>query len=185
MSEPTGAVFNIMRYSTEDGPGLRTTVFLKGCPLSCQWCHNPESQRREPELMFRPKFCIGCGACVEVCPQGAARMTSDGPAQVYDICRNCGTCATVCSTGAREMVGREMSVSQVMTEVLKDLPFYEESGGGVTFGGGEPFYQPEFPAGHAPGLQGGGTPHRAVDTCGVVAEAELRAVLPYVDSVSL
>ena len=139
-----GTVFNIMRYSTQDGPGLRTTVFLKGCPLSCKWCHNPESQRREPELIYRPRNCIGCGECLAACPQGAIKKTLAGLIQDNELCRHCGACAQVCPTGAREMAGQEMSVAMVLAEIMKDLAFYEESGGGVTFGGGEPLHQPEF-----------------------------------------
>ncbi len=175
-----GIVFNIMRYSTEDGPGLRTTVFLKGCPLSCQWCHNPESQNRRPELIFRPKNCIGCGKCLEVCPQGAISPGPDGLVQDMERCIHCGACAEVCPSGAREMAGREMSAAQVMAEIMKDLAFYEESGGGVTFGGGEPLYQPEFllallKASKEEEL------HTAVDTSGLAAPETIRRVAALTD----
>jgi pyruvate formate lyase activating enzyme len=132
----TGTVFNIQRFSIHDGPGIRTTVFLKGCPLNCWWCHNPEGLLVQPEIVFRDERCIGCGSCVEACPTGAVK--GHGP------CIRCGSCARACPTGAREMVGSLMTVAQVMEQVEKDMVFYEESGGGVTFSGGEPLAQPEF-----------------------------------------
>ncbi|MEW5722398.1 MAG: glycyl-radical enzyme activating protein, partial [Thermodesulfobacteriota bacterium] len=142
--DPTGLVFNIMKYSTRDGPGLRTTVFLKGCPLGCPWCHNPESQAAGPEIIYRGNRCIGCGECVEACPQGAITLVDGVLIKRGDLCLGCGRCVEVCPAEAREAIGREMSVTQVMAEVRKDLPFYEESGGGVTFSGGEPLSQPLF-----------------------------------------
>lgn len=175
-----GIVYNIMRYSTEDGPGLRTTVFLKGCPLSCRWCHNPESQRKTPELFFRPDECIDCGECLEVCPQGAIGQGPEGLIQDQARCDNCGACARVCPTGAREMVGREMSVDSVMAEIMKDLAFYEESGGGVTFGGGEPLYQPGFLTALLQACKEEEL-HTAVDTSGLADPEVLRRVIPLTD----
>lgn len=130
----TGLVFNIMKYSISDGPGIRTTIFLKGCPLACTWCHNPESQSFAQELILRPERCIGCGACLACCP-GAG---------VISECTLCGKCVECCTTGSRELAGREMTVPQVMAEVLKDQIFYDESGGGVTISGGEPLAQASF-----------------------------------------
>ncbi len=144
MSEPGGVVFNIMRYSTQDGPGLRTTVFLKGCPLECAWCHNPESQTLGREVIFRPERCLGCGECVEACPQAAIVPGPEGLVTRSEDCLGCGVCAEVCPAEAREAVGETMSVAGVMAEIIKDRAFYEESGGGVTFSGGEPLAQPEF-----------------------------------------
>ncbi len=180
MTAEKGMVFNIMRYSTQDGPGLRTTVFLKGCPLSCRWCHNPESQRREPELLFRPRNCIGCGECLAACPQGAVTRSADGIIQDFELCRHCGACVRVCPTGAREMVGREMSVAQVMAEILKDLAFYEESGGGVTFGGGEPLDQPGFLTALLEACREEEL-HTAVDTSGMGSSQLIRRIAPLTD----
>jgi pyruvate formate lyase activating enzyme len=132
----TGRIFNIQKYSIHDGPGIRTTVFLKGCPLSCIWCHNPESQSFSPEIMQYSKRCIGCGKCAEVCKYGA----------LYDRdkCTSCGSCAEVCYAKARELAGKLMTVQEVIAQIDKDSIFYDESGGGVTFSGGEPLSQPEF-----------------------------------------
>ena len=180
MTAGKGIIFNIMRFSTEDGPGLRTTIFLKGCPLACKWCHNPESQHPLPELIFRPTYCINCGACVEVCPQTAVRMMPEGVVQNYECCLHCGACVKACFTGAREMVGRETTVAQVMSEVMKDLAFYEESGGGVTFGGGEPFYQPEFLLALLQACKKEEL-STAVDTSGAVPAEAIRKAAPFTD----
>ena len=131
-----GVIFNIQKYSIHDGPGIRTTVFLKGCPLSCIWCHNPESQSFDPELMLYSKRCIGCGKCMEACRHGGV---SD-----RNKCISCGSCAEVCYAKAREMAGKQVSVQEVMMQLDKDSIFYDESGGGVTLSGGEPLLQPEF-----------------------------------------
>lgn len=139
-----GLVFDFKRYSIHDGPGLRTTVFLKGCPLSCWWCHNPESQSSLPEIMVRPERCIGCGACVEACPKGALAFGAYGIVTDMALCDRCGICADVCPTEARQLVGQEMSVAEVMAEVERDRLFYDQSGGGMTVSGGEPLMQPQF-----------------------------------------
>jgi len=132
----TGRIFNIQKYSIHDGPGIRTTVFFKGCPLSCIWCHNPESQSFVPEIMQYNKRCIGCGKCVEVCEYGALLDR--------DKCTSCGKCAEVCYAKARELAGKLMTVPEVIAQIDKDSIFYDESGGGVTFSGGEPLSQAGF-----------------------------------------
>ena len=142
----TGLVFNIQKYSLQDGPGIRTTVFLKGCPLRCWWCHNPEGILPEPEILVAEGRCIACGQCHKVCPQGGARP---GGRDVADrvapsTCVRCGACVDACPTQARQLLGRRMTVADVVTEIEKDRIFYDESHGGVTFSGGEPFAQTPF-----------------------------------------
>jgi len=142
-----GIITDIQRFSLHDGPGIRTTVFLKGCNMACAWCHNPESIRMAPELLYYSEKCIGCLECVAVCPGGAHSLTGDG-AHVFErtLCRSCGACAGVCFAGASVMAGREMTVAEVMAEVLQDRDYYARSGGGLTLSGGEVLMQPTFAA---------------------------------------
>ncbi|MGE5592624.1 MAG: 4Fe-4S binding protein, partial [Betaproteobacteria bacterium] len=127
----SGLVFDIRRYSVHDGPGIRTTVFFKGCPARCAWCHNPESQEPGPEVMFWQRRCAGCGACAAACPAGAIRMVDGHPVTSREMCSACGSCVRACRFDARTMVGRAVSVDDVMRELERDRIFYDESGGGA------------------------------------------------------
>jgi pyruvate formate lyase activating enzyme len=176
----SGIVFDIKKFSLHDGPGIRTTVFLKGCGLRCRWCHNPESQHPGPELMLRPELCVQCGACLGTCPQGA--IAWDGECYVTDrtLCTGCGECTAACYAEARELVGREMTVDQVLADIMRDAAFYDESGGGVTFSGGEPLLQGDFLLALLRACKAQGL-HTALDTCGYAPTGTLNAVREHVD----
>jgi pyruvate formate lyase activating enzyme len=176
----TGICFDIQRYSIHDGPGIRTTVFLKGCPLSCTWCHNPEGLSQEVEVLIVPDRCTGCGACVDACPNPPA--TGRGGARVTDraACVRCGRCVGACVHGARRMTGRTYTAQDLLDEIVRDLPFYEESGGGVTFSGGEPLMQGEFLKACLRGCRERGM-HTAVDTCGYADSGLLLEVADLTD----
>ena len=141
----SGRVFDIQRFSIHDGPGIRTTVFLKGCPLRCLWCGNPESIPMEPSLSYMPNQCIACGACMPACPEKALSSDSSGKAVVdRGRCTECGVCTPECDPKALEMVGREMTVAEILDVVQRDWQYYRASGGGMTLSGGEPLMQPRF-----------------------------------------
>lgn len=165
MIKITGTVFNIQKYSIHDGPGIRTTVFLKGCPLACLWCHNPESIAPRPEIIFWDNKCISCTDCVKTCPQEAMQVGQQTVRKETANCIGCEACVEVCPTGAIEQVGRKMTEAEVLKEIEKDRVFYEESGGGVTFSGGECLMQPEFLTALLTGCKARGL-HTAVDTSG-------------------
>lgn len=180
MTERVGTVFNIQRYSIDDGPGIRTIVFLKGCPLRCLWCCNPESQKLQTELSHNSTLCMRCGRCAAACSAGAIRMTETGPVIDRKKCTCCGDCLEVCVPQAMKLLGEEKSVSEVYRVVCKDVPYYEESGGGVTVSGGEPLMQVDFVCElfrrcHADGI------NTAVETCGMVPREALEKVLPLTD----
>jgi len=177
-----GLIFSIQRYSTEDGPGIRTTVFMKGCPLRCPWCHNPEGQEFFPQIAFNDSRCIGCKRCVDACAQGAINLAADGPRTDRGKCQSCGKCAEACPAGARELIGKYMTAEEVSSEVERDMLFYRSSGGGVTVGGGEPTMQPGFLAEFLKKCHERGI-HTALDTSGYVAWKTMGEVLRHVDLV--
>ena len=145
MKPCSGNIFQIQRWSVNDGEGIRSTVFFKGCPLRCQWCANPESWQTSPEVLYFSEKCTGCGRCVQVCQTGAAKLGERNRSE-FDRgkCTACFRCCEVCPTGARKQIGQTVTVEEVMQTIKRDAIFYRESGGGVTFSGGEPFAQPEF-----------------------------------------
>jgi pyruvate formate lyase activating enzyme len=175
-------VFNIQRFSLQDGPGIRTTVFVKGCPLSCQWCSNPESQAAEPEVAHRSSLCQKCGTCATVCEQGAITMLETGPKIDHSLCIACGTCVEACKVGALKIYGSEMTADEVFKQVSRDKPFYDSSGGGVTVSGGEPLTQPTFVADLFRLCRSAGI-HTCVETSGCVPAAAIDEVVPWTDLV--
>ncbi len=175
-----GTIFNIQRYSIQDGPGMRTTVFVKGCPLKCLWCSNPESQEPAPVISNRYTACKRCGKCAEICPQNAVELTEEGVSIRRSLCDKCGKCVDACFYDAMHWTGELISVDQVMKTVLRDKMYYETSGGGVTCSGGEILSQPDFVAEifrrcHAEGI------HTNADTCGYGTEEAVRKVMAEAD----
>lgn len=180
MKNTKGTIFNIQRFSVNDGPGIRTTVFLKGCMLDCVWCHNPESKSKKPQLMFYESRCIGCGACVDICPSSAHCFDAvSGHIIDRDSCAVCGGCVESC-VGALELCGTEKTVDEIMTEVMKDESFYKNSGGGITVSGGEPLMQPEFTIAILKEAKERGL-HTCIETCGYTKKEILDELIPYVD----
>jgi glycyl-radical enzyme activating protein len=178
-----GMVFDIQRYSLHDGPGLRTLVFLKGCALRCVWCSNPESQHRTPDMLYDAARCTRCGACVRACPSGALLLSDDG-AIMYDeaLCDYCGACVGVCNQNARRLAGELMTDEHIVAAVVRDMPFYRRSGGGVTLGGGEPTQQAEFARAILCRLKARGV-DTAVETCGQADPADFLSVTEQADHV--
>jgi pyruvate formate lyase activating enzyme len=182
----TGVVFDIQKFTVHDGPGIRTAVFMKGCPLRCSWCQNPESVRKDPQISYFPNLCIGCGMCAPACPENGIK--ADGKeliSKVYlALCQHCGRCAEACCSGALHMIGSQMSVEEVYKVVASDLPFYQSSGGGVTFTGGEPTYQPEFLTAMASLFKERGL-HLLIETCGHFAWDSAAKAISLMDIVYL
>lgn len=175
-------VFDIQKFSVHDGPGIRTIIFTKGCPLSCKWCANPESQDLKPELMYYPDKCIGCNKCVDACINKASENIDGTIFFDKSKCINCGECAKTCYSRTRKMTGKMMSVEEVIAEADKDIPFYEKSGGGITFSGGEALLYPEFVRDVARRYKERGI-STAIETCGFVNWENFEMVIEYLDLV--
>ncbi|MBN2199474.1 MAG: glycyl-radical enzyme activating protein [Candidatus Aminicenantes bacterium] len=177
----TGVIFDIKRYALHDGPGIRTTVFLKGCPLRCVWCHNPEGQSPCQELLVRPERCLEeCDLCLQTCPETAVSKTGNIIRVDRRKCRVCGTCAAGCPAEALAIVGRRVTVDEVIEDIERDDPFYRQSGGGATFSGGEPLMQADFLSGLLDACRSRGI-HTAVDTSGYVPWPSLDGIREKVD----
>lgn len=182
-----GTIFDIQRFTVHDGPGIRTAVFMKGCPLRCPWCQNPESILKTPQVTYFPMLCVGCGSCVKVCQQKAISSTGKNLIEKIDLtlCNHCGECAVSCCSRALQLIGQSVSVDEVFDTVMKDSLFYQNSGGGVTFTGGEPTYQPEFLTEMVKHFKKQGL-HLVIETCGMfpwdsVAEAFSLIDIIYLD----
>lgn len=175
-----GLVAHIQRFSLHDGPGIRTTVFLKGCPLGCLWCHNPENRSSQPEVMVVESRCVRCGQCAPVCPSHSVDAPSAVDHRSTVVCLLCGACVKTCPAGARQMVGRQMTMSEVLDEIRRDTIFYDDSQGGVTFSGGEPLAQPDFLGALLVACAAEGI-HTAVDTCGFAPTEQILAMAARAD----
>ncbi|MBR4662881.1 MAG: glycyl-radical enzyme activating protein [Lentisphaeria bacterium] len=180
MSDEKTLIFDIEKFAVHDGPGIRTVVFLKGCPLHCRWCHNPESQSFEPELLFYSGKCTRCGICAAACPRSCHTVSGTGHVFERGKCAGCGSCAESCPADALKLCGRKMSVSEVMTEVLKDQVFYRNSGGGITLSGGEPLAHFAFTSALLKAAKEAEI-HTAVETSGFAPWERIRELLPLVD----
>ena len=176
----TGVIFNVQRYCINDGPGIRTTVFMKGCPLNCAWCHNPESKKAAPQGMFRSSLCTACGKCALVCEENCHQITDGKHVFNPQKCVACTKCVMQCPAGAMEFMGEEKTVAEVLAEVEKDKIFYETSDGGLTVSGGEPFFQSEFLISLLKAAKQKGI-STAVETCGFVNSQLLENAAEFID----
>lgn len=180
LKDVRGRIINIQHFSTDDGPGIRTVVFFKGCPLDCAWCHNPETKSGGEELFFRADRCRACGACLAACPANARSIDGGVPSIDRAKCLACGLCAEICPFGAPERVGREVSVGEILAELDRDRVFLERSGGGLTLSGGEPTAQPSFASALLSAAREAGL-HTCLETCGFCSRETLARLLPDVD----
>lgn len=174
-------IFEIKRFAVHDGDGIRTTVFFKGCPLKCVWCHNPEGISFKPELAYYQNKCINCGECIGICPSDAQKMTENAHEFDREKCISCGRCAEVCLGGALTHYGKEVTLDELLPRLTEDKEFYDNSGGGVTLSGGECLMQADFCAELLSKLKSLGI-NTAVDTCGFVSRESIEKVIPYTDS---
>ena len=181
MENTTAKIFNIQRFSVDDGPGIRTTVFFKGCPLSCIWCHNPESHSIKSELMYDSKKCISCNGCDSVCDNRVHSFDANGAHTVnHAACVACGRCVSACPTLALEIAGYDKALAEILQEALSDKAFYDRSGGGITLSGGEPLYQPKAAIALCRMAKESGI-HVAVESCGFAHESVIREIAQWVD----
>ena len=184
MTNDKGLITNVQRFSIHDGPGIRTTVFLKGCPLRCFWCHNPETLRLQPEVQLFPERCIGCRACLERCPQGA-HVEVDGRREFRrELCQACGRCTDTCYAEALVMTGRWWTPEELLAEILRDKEFYDNSGGGITLSGGEPLFQQRFSLRVLQLCKEAGL-HTAIETAALCPWEDLAELLPWLDLVMM
>lgn len=175
-----GLTFDIHRFSLNDGPGIRTTIFLKGCYLKCEWCHNPESQSFKPQLSFNPEKCLNCFECVKVCPNNAQIIKDNKHYVDWHLCDGAGECVKVCPSGALKTIGTNMEVDHIISEVMKDKKYYDKTGGGITISGGEPMAQFEFTKELLIKARKNGL-HTVLDTCGYGEQNHYNEILNYVD----
>lgn len=177
-----GRVFDIQRYCIHDGPGIRTLIFLKGCPLKCKWCCNPESQDYNKEIAIYNNKCIRCGTCTRVCPTGAIRLGENGPKIDRERCKKCGNCTEVCFTETLRLVGRDITVKETVDEIMKDISFFNRSGGGITVSGGEPLMQIDFLEALLQECKRQGL-HTAIETTGYAKWESFERIIPFLDLV--
>ena len=182
LEKSKGMVLEIQRMSTEDGPGIRTTVFMKGCSLRCTWCHNPESISFKSQIQWIKTNCIGCGICVDKCPENALSKKNGEIVIDREKCMDCGICSKECPSGALEIIGSKWSVDKLVDEILKDRAYFEKSSGGITISGGEPGMQADFVSSLLKRLKSAGI-NTAFDTCGMYSEESLKKILPFTNTV--
>ena len=175
-----GTLFNIQDFCVDDGPGIRTTIFLKGCPLNCQWCHNPESHESNLEIFYREDLCVFCGKCMEICPNHAHEIKNEKHIFNRSLCKRCIKCSLVCNTRALQACGEKKEASDIVAQIRCNIPFYRHSGGGVTISGGEPLFQPEFTLELCQLCKIEGI-SVAIETSGYGNREDLTAILPYAD----